>query len=86
MIIIIIKIITIILGLDLSSIPFFEVASSLEFTFTTTTVQVQITPSPVIDACSSNPCDQICNVTDGGFECSCREGFVLESDTTSCEG
>ena len=61
-------------------------ASSLEFTFTTTSVQVQMTPPPVIDACSSNPCDQNCTVIDGGFECSCMEGFVLESDSTSCEG
>ena len=67
-------------------------ASSLEFTFTTTSVQVQMTtsvrmtPSPVINACSSNPCDQNCNVTDGGFECSCMEGFILESDNTTCEG
>ena len=47
---------------------------------------VQMTPSPVIDACSSNPCDQICTVIDGGFECSCMEGFVLEPDGRSCEG
>ena len=72
-----------------SSIQFFEVASSLEFTFTPSSVQVQtvqMTPSPVIDGCSSNPCDQICTVIDGRFECSCMEGFVLESDGTTCEG
>ena len=45
-----------------------------------------MTPSPVIEACSSNPCGQICTVIDGGFECSCMEGFVLEPDGTSCEG
>ena len=69
---------------------FFEVtSSSLEFTSTPSSVQVQtvqMTPSPVIDACSSNPCGQICTVVDRGFECSCMEGFVLESDGTTCEG
>ena len=75
--------------LNPSSTQFFEVPSSLEFMFTPSPVQVQtvqMTPSPVIDACSSNPCDQICTVIDGGFECSCMEGFVLESNGRSCEG
>ena len=79
------SIIIILLGLEASSVT----SSSLEFTFTPSSVPVQavqMTPSPVIDACGSNPCDQICTVIDGGFECSCMEGFVLESDGTSCEG
>ena len=61
----------------------------LGFTITPSSVQVitvQMTPSPFIDVCGSNPCDQICTVIDGGFECSCIEGFVLESNGRSCEG
>ena len=79
------SIIIILLGLEASSVT----SSSLEFTFTPSSVPVQavqMTPSPVIDACGSNPCDQICTVIDGGFECSCMEGFVLESNGRSCEG
>ena len=32
------------------------------------------------------PCGQLCNNTFGSFECSCREGFNLMEDLTSCEG
>ena len=47
--------------------------------------------SPVdINECSPfNPthnCDQICNNTDGGFDCSCEEGYLLANDSKSCEG
>ena len=67
---------SIIIGLEASSMT----SSSLELQVQT----VQMTPSPVVDACGSNPCDQICIVIDGGFECSCMEGFVLESNGRSC--
>lgn len=30
-------------------------------------------------------CDQFCNNTDGGFSCSCEEGYVLINDS-KCEG
>ena len=40
-----------------------------------------------IDECDGlNPCEQSCNNTDGGFQCGCDEGFVLESNSFSCEG
>ena len=31
-------------------------------------------------------CSQICVNTEGSFECSCRVGYVLGSDGTSCSG
>ena len=30
-------------------------------------------------------CHQICFNTDGGFNCSCQEGFVLLNDSKSCD-
>ena len=40
-----------------------------------------------IDECSLyNNCNQICNNTDGGFYCSCEEGYLLANDSKSCKG
>ena len=35
---------------------------------------------------SNGNCSQICVNTEGSFECSCRVGYVLGSDGTSCLG
>ena len=39
-----------------------------------------------IDECTADTdgCDQICNNTDGSFECSCRSGFTLLDDGKTC--
>ena len=39
-----------------------------------------------IDECTANTdgCDQICNNTDGSFQCSCRSGFSLLDDGKTC--
>ena len=41
-----------------------------------------------IDECAvgSHNCEQICNNTVGGFNCSCRDGFILYLDEASCTG
>ena len=31
-----------------------------------------------------SPCEQVCTNTIGSFQCSCRKGFHLQSDTSSC--
>ena len=31
-------------------------------------------------------CHQVCNNFDGGFSCSCNEGFELTSDNRTCQG
>ena len=31
-------------------------------------------------------CSQVCTNTEGGFTCSCRDGYTLGEDGTSCEG
>ena len=31
-------------------------------------------------------CSQICTNTEGSFECSCREGYVLDNDGQNCLG
>ena len=40
------------------------------------------------DECGSvpTPCDQICSNTEGSFDCGCEEGYVLNTDGTTCEG
>uniref|UniRef100_H3BES4 Thrombomodulin n=1 Tax=Latimeria chalumnae TaxID=7897 RepID=H3BES4_LATCH len=38
-----------------------------------------------IDECAANYCDHICENTFGGFKCSCRKGFRLQEDGTTCE-
>ena len=35
---------------------------------------------------SNGGCEQVCNNTDGSFECSCNLGYSLSSDRTSCIG
>jgi len=40
-----------------------------------------------IDECAeSNPCAQICNNTNGSYQCSCNNGFLLDGDGHSCNG
>ena len=41
-----------------------------------------------IDECSLNTdnCSQICNNTEGSFNCECYEGYVLEADLRTCTG
>uniref|UniRef100_A0A182SBS6 EGF-like domain-containing protein n=1 Tax=Anopheles maculatus TaxID=74869 RepID=A0A182SBS6_9DIPT len=31
------------------------------------------------------PCDQTCYNTEGSYYCTCREGFMLQSDRQSCK-
>lgn len=31
-------------------------------------------------------CSQLCNNENGGFSCSCNEGYLLMNDGISCEG
>jgi len=31
-------------------------------------------------------CNQICNNTDGSYQCLCRKGFFLTSDNRTCQG
>ena len=40
-----------------------------------------------INECSSlnGRCDHICDNTDGGHECSCRDGYQLLDDGNTCE-
>ena len=41
-----------------------------------------------IDECSrrSHNCEQSCTNTEGRFNCSCRDGFLLQNDMRSCQG
>ena len=42
-----------------------------------------------IDECfsvSDNNCDQECINTFGSFECGCGEGYILDTDGTTCLG
>ena len=39
-----------------------------------------------IDECEGRPCDHICTNNVGSFECSCRSGYLLQIDGTSCSG
>ena len=39
-----------------------------------------------IDECRYSPCSQLCTNTPGSFSCSCRAGFDLQSDKTTCQG
>ena len=51
-----------------------------------------LSPSPSlpldINECSRNSdnCDQLCTNTEGGFNCSCNDGFILQFDMSSCIG
>ena len=40
---------------------------------------------PPIDVCDIyKPCDQMCTNYDGGYACSCRKGYRLQSDFKTC--
>ena len=41
-----------------------------------------------IDECSENTdnCSQICTNTDGNFTCGCNNGYLLDTDGTTCNG
>ena len=41
-----------------------------------------------IDECadSNGGCHQLCNDTDGSYECSCYDGYQLMPDDVMCEG
>ena len=43
-----------------------------------------------IDECSlgkpAHNCDHNCVNSDGGFHCTCDEGFLLQNDSRTCEG
>lgn len=40
-----------------------------------------------INECLTNPCDQICRNTVGGYACECNAGFLLNTTTRStCYG
>ncbi len=41
-----------------------------------------------IDECSRDldNCNQLCSNTNGGFSCSCMDGFQLQNDNRTCEG
>ena len=43
---------------------------------------------PDVDECLvlNGGCHQVCQDTEGSFECSCEEGFRLLSDNINCEG
>lgn len=32
------------------------------------------------------PCQQICNNTEGSFECACLDGYQLQEDGHGCSG
>ena len=43
--------------------------------------------SDVIECDEDNgSCSQICINTEGSYECSCRNGYVLDSDGHNCSG
>lgn len=39
-----------------------------------------------VDECAvlNGGCDHNCTDSEGGYECSCRDGYILESDNTTC--
>ena len=41
-----------------------------------------------IDECSENTgnCSQMCTNTDGYFTCGCNNGYLLDTDGTTCNG
>ena len=70
-----------------------EINGSNRFFLDTGTPQVNVFlfsffPSDV-DECAAfdlNSCDQICNNTDGGYVCSCVDGYNLDADNFTCNG
>ena len=45
-------------------------------------------PHSDIDECLEelDGCDQICTNTDGSYDCTCMDGYELESDNHTCTG
>ena len=43
---------------------------------------------PDINECdeSNGGCSHNCNNTEGSFECSCRDGYILDSEGKTCSG
>lgn len=40
-----------------------------------------------IDECAeSMPCDQVCQNRDGSFNCSCNDGYLLDTNGRTCNG
>ena len=41
-----------------------------------------------VDEClsSNGGCGQACTNTDGSFQCSCDEGYILAADNLECDG
>ena len=37
-------------------------------------------------AASPSPCEHSCTNTDGSFQCSCNNGYLLDDDRRSCDG
>ena len=45
------------------------------------------TNSDIVECDDNNGgCSQICNNTEGSYECSCRNGYVLDNDQSNCSG
>ena len=51
-------------------------------------VHVQFDLTDLDNQCDDNNggCSQICNNTEGNYECSCRNGYVLDNDGQNCSG
>ena len=47
-----------------------------------------ISYNPDIIECDDNNggCSQLCNNSEGSYECYCRNGYVLDSDGHNCSG
>ena len=39
-----------------------------------------------VDECLAGLCEQVCTNHQGGFQCNCFEGYVLDNDRLSCIG
>ena len=39
-----------------------------------------------IDECEGEPCEHICENTNGSFKCNCTLGYVLNMDGLTCDG
>ena len=55
---------------------------------TYSTVYMYIIFDTDIDECSKNTdnCSQTCTNTDGNFTCGCYNGYLLDTDGTTCNG
>ena len=36
--------------------------------------------------CDGSPCQQMCVETDGSYQCSCTNGYLLANDRRACNG